>query len=61
LLFHRVRFLQGDAYHSLGNKGMEDEAYEDAERVRRELLLSKHFMLTYQSVADWVITLFFRR
>ncbi|KAH8818676.1 SNF2 family N-terminal domain-containing protein [Flagelloscypha sp. PMI_526] len=40
LLFHRVRFLQGDAYHSLGNKGMEDEAYEDAERVRRELLLS---------------------
>ncbi|TFK26931.1 hypothetical protein FA15DRAFT_666880 [Coprinopsis marcescibilis] len=40
LLMHRVKFLHGDVYHMLGHEfsAKEDEAYADAEGIRRDLL-----------------------
>jgi E3 ubiquitin-protein ligase SHPRH len=45
---HRVKFLQGDIYHVLGEThGMEeDEAYASAEQMRRNLLKSTLVFLT---------------
>ncbi|KAF9064876.1 SNF2 family N-terminal domain-containing protein [Rhodocollybia butyracea] len=41
--YHRVKFLQGDAYHNLGTKytAQEDDAYASAEVIRRNLLKCK--------------------
>lgn len=41
LLLHRVKFLQGDVFHSLGQKEREDASYGHAEALRRELLSSE--------------------
>ncbi|KAF8153782.1 SNF2 family N-terminal domain-containing protein [Crassisporium funariophilum] len=38
LLLHRVKFLQGDVHHVLGNAPEEDAAYQAAENLRRDLL-----------------------
>lgn len=38
LLLHRVHFLQGDAYHVLGDFTEEDASYQNAEKVRQDLL-----------------------
>lgn len=40
LLLHKVTFLMGDVYHTLGAKYSkeEEEAYENAELIRRKLL-----------------------
>ncbi|KAJ6591817.1 SNF2 family N-terminal domain-containing protein [Mycena vulgaris] len=40
VVMHRVKFLQGDAYHMLGETQLEAEnkAYEEAETIRRSLL-----------------------
>ncbi|KAJ7132049.1 SNF2 family N-terminal domain-containing protein [Mycena epipterygia] len=40
LVMHRVKFLQGDAYHMLGASQLaaENAAYEEAETIRRTLL-----------------------
>ncbi|KAK7030788.1 SNF2 family helicase [Favolaschia claudopus] len=40
LVMHRVKFLQGDAYHMLGatQSAAEDAAYAEAEKIRRGIL-----------------------
>ncbi|KAF7356798.1 SNF2 family helicase [Mycena venus] len=40
LVMHRVKFLQGDAYHMLGasQSAAEDAAYGEAEKIRRAIL-----------------------
>ncbi|KAJ6485956.1 SNF2 family N-terminal domain-containing protein [Mycena sanguinolenta] len=40
LVMHRVKFLQGDAYHMLGasQSAAEDAAYAEAEKIRRTIL-----------------------
>ncbi|KAJ2921288.1 hypothetical protein H1R20_g15804, partial [Candolleomyces eurysporus] len=38
LTLHRVKFLMGDVFHVLERSKEEDAAYEDAEKLRRELL-----------------------
>ncbi|KAF9484752.1 hypothetical protein BDN70DRAFT_849017 [Pholiota conissans] len=38
ILRHRVHFLLGDVWHVLGNSSEEDSAYQNAERVRHEIL-----------------------
>lgn len=42
LVLHRVKFLQGDVYHVLGDSHspLENDAYGAAEVIRRELLKS---------------------
>jgi E3 ubiquitin-protein ligase SHPRH len=46
LILHRVKFLQGDVLHVLGDSAKEDAAYETAEKLRRQLLQGKfHFNL----------------
>jgi E3 ubiquitin-protein ligase SHPRH len=49
---HRVKFLQGDAYHSLGasHSPSEDAAYFAAEEMRRNLLKSECRFTTYLRV-----------
>lgn len=45
ITLHRVHFLKGDVYHSLGESHSDDEsaAYATAEDLRRILLRSKHY------------------
>ncbi|KAF9566044.1 hypothetical protein CPC08DRAFT_682833 [Agrocybe pediades] len=38
ITLHRVKFLQGDVHHVLGNSEQEDAAYQAAEQLRRDLL-----------------------
>lgn len=46
MVFHRVKFLQGDVYHVLGSSysEKEDAAYADADRLRKDLLKCKFVM-----------------
>ena len=51
LILHRVKFLQGDVLHVLGDSAKEDSAYEAAERLRRQLLQGKyHFVYTLRRI-----------
>jgi E3 ubiquitin-protein ligase SHPRH len=47
LVMHRVKFLQGDIYHMLGEaqSAAENAAYGEAETIRRNLLQSTIFFL----------------
>jgi E3 ubiquitin-protein ligase SHPRH len=38
IVMHQVKFLMGDAYHTLGNSEKESTAYEVAETIRRTVL-----------------------
>jgi E3 ubiquitin-protein ligase SHPRH len=38
IILHRVIFLKGDAHHNLGAAGKEDEAYHNADLLRKDLL-----------------------
>jgi len=44
LILHRVKFLQGDVLHVLGDSSKEDAAYEAAEKLRRQLLQGKYHL-----------------
>lgn len=43
VILHRVKFLQGDVQHVLGNSAKEDAAYDAAEKLRRQLLQGKYY------------------
>ena len=45
LILHRVKFLQGDVLHVLGDSAKEDAAYDAAEKLRRQLLHGKFLLL----------------
>jgi E3 ubiquitin-protein ligase SHPRH len=38
LILHKIKFLMGDLFHNLEMSKDEDEAYEHAERLRKDLL-----------------------
>jgi E3 ubiquitin-protein ligase SHPRH len=60
LILHRVKFLQGDVLHVLGDSAKEDAAYDAAEKLRRQLLQGKYRSVTVCDEFNDFILVYFR-